>query len=172
VERTLDRIDANLVAELQNNARLSNKELAARVGLAPSSCLERVRRLMREGVLRGFHADVDPAALGIALQALVSVRLKQHSRDLAAAFRQHVAGLQEVVGLYHLAGENDYLLQIAVHDVDHLRNFTLDRLTAREEVAHVETVLVFEHVRRWQLPDYRPSTRAAGPPAPLEPLRP
>lgn len=158
----LDRIDARLIAALQNNARLSNKELAARVGLAPSSCLERVRRLLREGILRGFHAEVDPGALGITLQALVSVRLKQHSRDLAAAFRAHVDGLREVVALYHTAGENDYLLQVAVRDVDHLRNFTLDRLTARDEVAHVETSLVFEHARRWELPDYRSASPATG----------
>ncbi len=150
----LDRIDRILVAQLQNNARLSNKELAARVGLAPSSCLERVRRLVRDGVLRGFHADVNPGALGVALQAMIAVRLKQHSRDLAAAFRRHVAALPEVVSVFHIAGENDYLLQVAVHDVDHLRNFTLDRLTARDEVAHVETALIFEHLPRWQLPDY------------------
>jgi DNA-binding Lrp family transcriptional regulator len=153
--RALDRIDARLVAELSNNARLSNKELAARVKLAPSTCLERVRRLAREGVFRGFHADVDPRALGITLQALVTVRLRQHSRELAAAFRRHLESRPEVVALYHLAGENDYLLQVAVPGVDALRNFTLDQLTAREEVAHVETSLVFEHVRRWSLPDYR-----------------
>lgn len=150
----LDRIDRVLVSQLQNNARLSNKELAARAGLAPSSCLERVRRLVRDGVLRGFHADVDPGALGVALQAMIAVRLKQHSRDLAAAFRRHVAALPEVVSVFHIAGENDYLLQVAVHDVNHLRNFTLDRLTARDEVAHVETALIFEHLLKWQLPDY------------------
>jgi DNA-binding Lrp family transcriptional regulator len=159
----LDRTDARLVGELQKNARLSNKELAARVGLAPSSCLERVRRLHRGGVLRGFHAEVDPGALGVTLQALIAVRLKQHSRDLATAFRTHVQSLREVVALYHIAGENDYLLQVAVRDVDHLRNFTLDRLTAREEVAHVETSLIFEHVRRWELPEYRPEEAAARP---------
>lgn len=150
----LDRIDSILVAQLQNNARLSNKELAARAGLAPSSCLERVRRLTRTGVLRGFHAEVDPSAVGITLQAMIAVRLKQHSRNLAAAFRRHVDTLPEVVALFHIAGENDYLLQVAVRDVDHLRNFTLDGLTARDEVAHVETALIFEHVRKWSLPRY------------------
>ena len=158
----LDRIDGLLVSALQNNARLSNKELAARVGLAPSSCLERVRRLQATGVLRGFHAEVDPAALGVTLEAMIAVRLRQHSRNLAAAFRRHVDRLPEVVGLFHIAGENDYLLQVAVRDVDHLRNFTLDQLTARDEVAHVETALIFEHVRKWSLPDYRP----AEPPSP------
>jgi DNA-binding Lrp family transcriptional regulator len=77
----LDRIDRALVRALQKDARLSNKELAAQVGLAPSSCLERVRRLRRTGVLRGFHADVAPEALGVGLQALIAVQLRQHSRQ-------------------------------------------------------------------------------------------
>jgi DNA-binding Lrp family transcriptional regulator len=166
--RSLDRTDTRIVAELQNNARLSNKELAARVSLAPSSCLERVRRLRSEGVLRGFHADVDPRVLGIAFQAMISVRLKQHSRDLAAAFRAHLETRPEVVALYHLAGENDYLLQVAVRDVDHLRNFTLDQLTARDEVGHVETALVFEHVRR-KLPEFRPDVPSSPAPPPFRP---
>jgi DNA-binding Lrp family transcriptional regulator len=79
---SIDRIDGRILDELQKNARLSNKELAGRVGLAPSSCLERVRRLRRDGVPRGFHAEVDPGALGIGLQALIAVRLARHSRDL------------------------------------------------------------------------------------------
>ncbi len=142
------------MAELSNNARLSNKELAAEVGLAPSSCLERVRRLQADGVLRGYHADVDPGALGIGIQAMIAVRLKQHSRELADSFRDHVRTRPEVVALWHVAGENDYLVQIAVRDVEHLRNFALDALTVRDEVAHLETSLIFEHRRAWNLPDY------------------
>ena len=77
----LDRIDRQILAALQNNARLSNKELAAVIGLAPSSCLERVRKLEESEVLRGYHADVAPAALGVKLQAMVAVRMREHSRD-------------------------------------------------------------------------------------------
>ena len=77
----MDGIDFGILHELQNNARLSNKELAAKVKLAPSSCLERTRRLSAQGVLRGFHADVDPAALGVGLQAMIHVRLARHSRN-------------------------------------------------------------------------------------------
>ena len=84
-----DRIHFAILAALQNDARLSNKELAARVGLAPSSCLERVRRLRAGRVLLGFRALVEPRALGIAMQALVFVRLVRHARKQVAAFRQH-----------------------------------------------------------------------------------
>jgi DNA-binding Lrp family transcriptional regulator len=152
--RPLDRIDSRIVRELAKNARLSNKELAARVALAPSSCLERVRRLQTGGVLRGYHAEVDPAALGVGLQAMIAVRLKQHSRKLADAFREHVRARPEIVGVWHVAGETDYLLQVAVRNVEHLRNFALDALTVLEEVAHLETSLIFEHERVWTLPDY------------------
>ena len=79
--RPLDRIDCTILEALQNDARLSNKELAARVGLAPSSCLERVRRLREDGILRSAHFVVDPHALGIGLQAMIAIRLHKHDRE-------------------------------------------------------------------------------------------
>lgn len=152
--RPLDRIDRAILRELQNDARLSNKELAGRTGLAPSSCLERVRRLREDGVLRGFHAEVDPMALGIGIQALIAVRIRQHSRAMNDAFRAAMLRRPEVIATQHVAGEDDYMIHVAVRDVAHLRNFTLDELTTREEVAHVETSLIFDHQRSWVLPDY------------------
>ncbi len=154
MKRSLDRIDRVILGELQNDARQSNKELAAKVGLAPSSCLERVRQLRASGVLRGFHADVDPAALGIGIQAMIAIRIRRHSRAMNDAFREHITALPEVMVAQHIAGENDYMLHVAVRDVNHLRNFTLDELTTREEVGHVETVLIFDHHQSWTLPDY------------------
>lgn len=146
-ERELDRIDREIVAALANNARLSNKELAARVGLAPSSCLERFRSLVRDGVLTGFHAAVDAKALGLTLEAMISVRLKQHTRENFEEFRAHLQGLPEVLDAYHVAGANDFLVHVRVADADHLRDFAIDAFTTRPEVGHLETALVFEHVR-------------------------
>jgi len=151
---TLDRIDVAILVALQKNARLSNKELAGRVNLAPSSCLERVRRLREAGVLLGFHADVDPATLGIEIQALVAVRLQRHSRDLVDAFQAHLTALPEAVAFFHLAGENDFLIHVAVRDTEHLRIVILDAFTARPEVAHVETSLIFGHKNFHVLPEY------------------
>lgn len=159
--RPLDRIDRALLGELQKDARQSNKELAASVGLAPSSCLERVRALRAAGILRGFHADVDPEALGIGLRAVIAVRMRQQTRELDESFRRDAAGRPEVVAVQHIAGENDYLLHVAVRDVEHLRNFTLDELTARPEVAHIETTLVFDHRVNWTLPDYSEGVSSA-----------
>jgi DNA-binding Lrp family transcriptional regulator len=144
--RPLDRIDREIVAALSNNARLSNKELAARVGLAPSSCLERFRRLVRDGVLRGFHADVDPQAIGLLIEALVSVQLKQHTRRAFERFRDYLRTLPEVADAYHVAGSTDFLVHVRAPTTDHLRDFLLDAFTTRPEVGRIETSLVFEHL--------------------------
>ncbi len=144
---SLDRIDRVLVLELQKNARISNKDLAALVGLSPSSCLERVRRLRERGVLRGFHAAVDPALVGRPTQALISVRLQVHNRHLIDDFYRHVLLLPESVSVYHVTGADDYVVHVAVPDTEHLRSLVLD-LTARDEVEHVETRLIFQVLRK------------------------
>jgi len=149
-----DRIDDGILKALQNNARMSNKELAAEVGLAPSSCLERVRRLENRGVLRGYRAQVDPSSMGIGLEAFVSVSLTQHSRETVEAFREHVVGLSETLGVYHVAGQADFLVHVAVRDADHLRDLALDAFTTREEVSRLNTSLIYEHVRSAVLPNY------------------
>lgn len=148
----LDRTDCAILTQLQNNARLSNKELAAAVGVAPSTCLERVRRLQARGVLRGYHADVSPAAVGVGLQAMVAVRLTQHDRPRVEAFQAHALGLPEVVQVYHIAGANDFLVHVAVRDAEHLRDLVLTAFTERPEVARIETALLFAHHRSPGLP--------------------
>jgi DNA-binding Lrp family transcriptional regulator len=143
----IDRIDRHILAYLQNDARLSNKELAAKVGLAPSSCLARVKRLQLSGALLGFHAEVDPRVYGVTLEALIAVRLEKHARNAIAGFEKHVSTLPEVRGLFHVAGANDFLVHVAVRDADHLREFALSAFSTRPEVAHMETSLIFSHKR-------------------------
>jgi DNA-binding Lrp family transcriptional regulator len=150
----LDRIDCGILAALQNDGRLSNKELAALVGLAPSSCLARVRRLREGGALRGVHADVDPAAVGVAIQAMIALRMRDHSRASADALWEHLAALPETVSLYNLSGADDFLVHVAVRDVDHLRRLAWDTIAVRPEVGHIETSVIFEHHARRALPIY------------------
>lgn len=142
----LDQIDFEIVRQLQNNARLTNKELAGRIGLAPSTTLVRTRRLEREGVLRNYRAEVNPRALGIGLQALISVRLKQHTTADVERFRDYVLAMPEVMRLYHVAGEDDFLIHVGVGDSEELRALAMNSLTTRGEVAHIETGLIFECV--------------------------
>src|SRR5690606_9324275 len=129
--RPLDRIDRALLAALAKNARASNKELAALVGLAPSSCLERVRRLVRDGIIRGFAADIDPTALGYELEAMMAIRLRQHTREQYENFRQYALTLPEVLAVYHMAGENDFLLHVLARDAQQLRDLAIDRFISR-----------------------------------------
>jgi DNA-binding Lrp family transcriptional regulator len=145
-KHALDRIDVALLGLLQNDARRSNKELAAEVGLAPSSCLTRVRRLERE-VIRGYHAELEPLAVGLEVQAMISVRLRLHSRDAFDSFAAHLRALPAVVGFWSIGGEIDFLVHVAVPDVRALQDLTREGFTSREEVFRISTSLVFEHHR-------------------------
>jgi DNA-binding Lrp family transcriptional regulator len=149
----LDRIDFEILAALRRDGRLSNKELAAHVDLAASTCLERVRKLHEAGVLEGYHAQVNHKALGIRLQAMIAVRLQKHSRDLVDDFRSYALTLPQVLSIFHVAGEHDFLIHVAVSDAESLRDLALDQFTTRPEVEQLETSLIFEHARTWQLPN-------------------
>jgi DNA-binding Lrp family transcriptional regulator len=148
----LDRFDRAIVAALRDDARISNKRLAERVGLAPSTCLERVRRLREHGVVRGFHAEVNLGSLGVDTEAMIGVRMSEHSRHLVDAFLDYVLTLPEVLQIYHVAGADDFLVHVAVRDTQHLRDLALDSFTTRTEVDRIETRLIFQHTATWRVP--------------------
>ena len=147
MKKPLDRIDYEILALLRNNARISNKEIARKVGLAASTCLVRIRRLQSSGVVTGFHAEIDPGSLGVGIQAMIAVRLIRHFKPDVDAFRSHALGLPEVVQLYHVAGPIDFLVHVWAQNSDHLRDLAMTAFTSRKEVAHIETELIFEHIR-------------------------
>lgn len=124
---------------------MSNKELAAHVGLAPSSCLERVRRLRAEGILQGYHARVDATAVGVNLRAMVAVRLATHSGESWATLTDALAEREEVVDVFHVSGKDDLLVHVACRDVEHLRQVVLEAISSHPSVRNVETSLVFAH---------------------------
>jgi DNA-binding Lrp family transcriptional regulator len=142
----LDEIDRRIVAELVRDARVPNNVLAERVGVAPSTCLGRVRALRAHGVIRGYHADVDPVALGRPLQAMIAVRLQSTARGHIRTFAAEVAGLAEVLDVYFLGGKDDFLLHVAAASTDDLREF-VENLSDNADIAYTETSLIFEHVR-------------------------
>ena len=104
-------------------------------------------------MIRGSHADVDPTAFGIGVQALVAVQLKRHTRAAVARFEKSALDLPQVVALYHVTGRNDYLAHAVAQDMDHLRDFTLDAITSLPEVARVETSLLFRAMTKFDWPD-------------------
>lgn len=143
----LDRIDRSVLAALQNDARISNKELAARIGLAPSSCLARVKRLEAEGAIVRYRAELDADALGLGLQAMIAVQLRLHADQAFGDLGCHLRTLPETLALYCLGGAIDFLVHVACRDTEHLRVLTLRSFTSRPEVAKIETSLIFAHSR-------------------------
>jgi len=142
----MDELDSEIVRLLQSDARQSNRELARRLGIAPSTCLERVRALTRRGVIRGYHAEIDPTALNRGVQALVSVQVRPLSRTVIDAFKDSASGLPEVLSVFVLAGGDDFLLHVAVQDLDRLHGFLIDRLSQRREIAGFRTSVIFQQV--------------------------
>jgi len=144
----LDAVDHALLRELQEDARRSNRELAAAVHVSPSTSSERVRALRADGVIRGYHADVALDALGRRVQALTAVTIRPPTRENIEAFRNWTATLPELVAVFVVSGSSDFLLHVAVADTDALYAFVIDRLTERSEIADVNTSVVYEHIRR------------------------
>lgn len=143
----LDDIDRRLLDVLSDDARVPNNVLAERVGIAPSTCSLRLRRLVSSGVVRGFHADLDPAAVGRPIQAMIAVRLQPAARADIGTVAPRLAALPGVLNVFFLAGDDDFLIQVALPSPDALRAFVIDHLSASREFTSTETSLVFEHVR-------------------------
>jgi DNA-binding Lrp family transcriptional regulator len=138
----LDATDRALLLELQKDARQTNKALAAKVGVAPSTCLERVRELRAQGVIRGFRADVDPAAVGRGMEAILSIQQRVADRNAIERLLGDAASLPETVRVMALTGTTDFIVHVAVRDMEHLRDLVWS-LTERREVARLQSSLVF-----------------------------
>ncbi len=144
--RHLDATDRAILRILRDNARIANNALAAAVGIAPSTCLARVTALRESAVIRGFHTDIDPAAFGLRLRAMIAVRVRGSARSEMTALARYITERPEVVDLYFLAGADDFLVHVVTRDTETLRAFVVDHLSARPEISHTETSLVFEHL--------------------------
>jgi DNA-binding Lrp family transcriptional regulator len=152
----LDEIDTALLRELQRDARRTNRDVAAAVGISPTTALDRIRSLRRRGVIRGARLEVDLPSIGRSVQALVAVRIRPPSRANIDAFRTWASGLDETIGVFVVTGTEDFLVHVAVADNDALYSFVIDRLTERPEVADVRTSVVYEHVRPRVIEPARP----------------
>jgi DNA-binding Lrp family transcriptional regulator len=148
----MDELDSALLAALQADGRRSNRELAAELGVAPSTSLERVRALRARGVVTGVHANVDLEKVGRPIQAMITVRLRPQTRTVMHGFRDFVATLPETRDVYITTGFEDILVLVAVASTTALQDFVLDSLTRRKEVADVRTAVVFEHVHNPVVP--------------------
>jgi DNA-binding Lrp family transcriptional regulator len=144
-ERRLDATDRAILQELERDGRISNSELASRVGVSESTCHKRVRALVGAGIITGFHAEIDQAALGLALEALIAIRLHAHARGDLRRFQAYLEQLPATRRVYFVAGDRDFLVQVAVRDAVQLRELVSDTISLRPEVAATNTSLIFDH---------------------------
>jgi DNA-binding Lrp family transcriptional regulator len=149
----LDRTSFDILRLLTKDARLSNKELAAAVGLAPSSCHERLKQLRACGLLRGAHADVDLRQLGLGLEAILQVELKKHSRGVVGAFLKRLSKALEVRQAFIVTGAFDVFAHVAIRDMGHLRDVVDAHFTSDKDVARIETCVVYSS---WSAPGRLP----------------
>jgi DNA-binding Lrp family transcriptional regulator len=138
---TLDSIDRRLLAELQDEGRVTNVDLARRVGLTAPPCLRRVRALEEAGVIRGYHADLDASSLGFTITVFAMVSLKSQAEEDLRAFEDHIKGLPEVRECHMLNGEIDFILKIVSKDLQSFQEFLTSKLTPAPNVASVKTSL-------------------------------
>jgi len=148
----MDELDSAIVAALQADGRRSNRDLAAELKVSPSTTLERVRSLRERGVLSGVHYTADLASLGRPVQAMITVRLRPQSREVVLGFRTFVTRLPETVQVFITSGTEDILVHVALASTEALRDFVLDSLTKRREVAGVRTEVIFDHDRNHVIP--------------------
>ena len=144
---SLDVIDTAILRELQVDARRTNRDVAAAVGISPTTALDRTRSLRDRGIIRGATLEIDLAAIGRPVQALIATRIRPPSRKNIEGFRDWVSQLPEVIGVFVTSGTEDFLIHVAVGDNDALYAFVIDRLTDRPEVMDVRTSVVYEHLR-------------------------
>lgn len=138
---TLDAIDRKLLAELQAEGRVTNVDLARRVGLTAPPCLRRVRSLEDDGVIKGYHADLDASKLGFAITVFAMVSLRSQAEEDLKAFENHIKALPEVRECHMLNGEIDFILKIVSRDLQSFQEFLTSKLTPAPNVASVKTSL-------------------------------
>jgi DNA-binding Lrp family transcriptional regulator len=144
----VDELDTAIIERLQTDARQTNRELAHAVGIAPSTCLERVRALRERGVITGFHAEISLPALNRGVQALLHVQVRPLSRTVIDSFKKYAMDLPEVLSVFVVAGGDDFLVHVAVPSVDGLHAFLMDKFSGRREIVGFRSSIIYQHARK------------------------
>ena len=143
----MDLLDLKILKALQTSGRKKNTELARELGVAPSTMMERIRRLEESGVLQGYRASIDPHKLGLNIQAFISVTLSRHETEIIRQFEESIRKTPHIRACYHLTGRFDYLLHVFVGDLDQLGKLIKTRITALPGFGKSETYLVFSEIK-------------------------
>ncbi len=145
--KQLDQLDHKILVALQKNARLTNVELADRVGLSPSPCLSRVKALSKAGIIKRHVTLLDPEMLGLSLNVFIQISLEQQSEVMLEKFEKRMTALPEVMECYLMTGDSDYLIRVTVADVNALREFILNHLSRIKSVSNIRSSLALKQVK-------------------------
>ncbi|MFC1484341.1 Lrp/AsnC family transcriptional regulator [Candidatus Neomarinimicrobiota bacterium] len=143
----LDSIDKKILMLLQEQGRITNAELSRKVGLSAASALERVKKLERKGVIKGYRAELDHIAVGVGLLVLVEVVLARHQHDAIVKFVDAVQQVDEIINCYHVTGRADYILKVAARDIPAYEQFVVETLSSLPGIQHIETMMVLSAVK-------------------------
>ena len=143
----LDAIDRRIIAALQADGRLSNVELADRVGLSPSPCLRRVKRLEREGYIEAYRVMLQRSCVGLGFTVFVDVKIEGHANERADAFQEAIVAMPEIVACHMVSGEADYLLEVVVPDLEHYQRFLVGKLLNLPIVREVRSNIAIQTLK-------------------------
>jgi Lrp/AsnC family leucine-responsive transcriptional regulator len=143
----LDAIDCRIIAALQADGRLSNVELADRVGLSPSPCLRRVKRLEREWYIEAYRATLQRSRVGLGFTVFVEVKIEGHANERAEAFQEAIVAMPEIVACHLVSGAADYLLEVVVPDLEHYQRFLVDKLLSLPVVREVRSNIAIQTLK-------------------------
>lgn len=146
----MDEIDRRIVSELQKDGKMKIKELAAKLNMTNSPVFERIKKLESEGIISGYHAQINPKKLGFQLIAYCSVTLENHHKQTIEQFVGDVKNLPEILECYHIAGLFDYLLKIVVRDMEHYQYFVTQKLAILNNIARVQSSFVMTEIKNTQ----------------------
>ncbi|MCK5425846.1 MAG: Lrp/AsnC ligand binding domain-containing protein [Emcibacter sp.] len=146
-QRELDKIDQNILNILQKDGRVSNVKLAQTINLSPTPCLERVKRLEKEGYIKGYVALLDSDLLGAALVSFIEVSLDRTTTQALETFRREIAQMEEVQECHMVAGGFDYLIKVRTRDMAHYRRFLGEKLSSLSDISSTHTYVVMEEVK-------------------------
>jgi len=145
MKNEIDSKDIQILSLLLNNARLSNKEIAAKVEIAQSSTHDRIKKLTQKGYIKGAHIQIDQTKLGLNIEVMLAIKLNKQHRSIIGDFIKKASQFPGVLQLFHMAGNNDFILHVAVKDSDELRGFILDRLSTLDYIQSTETTMVLHN---------------------------
>ena len=147
MELKLDKIDKKILSILQDNAKITNSQLAIEVGLSPAPTLERVKKLENAGVIISYHAELDQEMMGLGVCVYIQASLQGSSKDLMESFKNKIKHIPEVVECYHVTGASDFLLKILSKDIKTYNDFILDRLIEIKEIGNLQSMVVLSPVK-------------------------